>query len=236
MGKVKNNVPLVNNSQIINNRLGSMFEMNNILNNSPYTEPYRAGSSNPLRNSYAIPYNNPNQFNKSPVQTVFSNIISSKSKQMPNYNYNSGSAPNGHHFGLNSSHVNTNNMAGSVVPNGLTVVNRHNPINNNSNFHNSRPHYQVSPSKATRFQVNQHQLSWIQKRKVRREWLDNFMEYNKSNYVHESRHKHAMKRLRAPSGRFLTKEETEALHKNIPAAQNCPPVASYSLWLFCRRV
>ena len=32
-------------------------------------------------------------------------------------------------------------------------------------------------------------------------------------YTQESRHKHAMNRLRAPSGRFLTKEETKKIFK-----------------------
>ncbi|KAG5859413.1 CCAAT-binding factor subunit B [Encephalitozoon hellem] len=61
--------------------------------------------------------------------------------------------------------------------------------------------------------VNAKQLNWIKKRKARRDMLDTLMVTNKRNYLHESRHKHAMKRLRAPSGRFLTKEETEELNR-----------------------
>jgi hypothetical protein len=57
--------------------------------------------------------------------------------------------------------------------------------------------------------VNVKQLNWIKKRKARRDILDSLMISLKSNYLHESRHRHAMKRLRAPSGRFMTKEETE---------------------------
>lgn len=59
--------------------------------------------------------------------------------------------------------------------------------------------------------INQKQIYWIKKRKIRREMLDSMMVAQKSNYLHESRHRHAMKRLRAPSGRFLTKEEAAAL-------------------------
>lgn len=61
--------------------------------------------------------------------------------------------------------------------------------------------------------VNAKQLSWIKKRKGRRDLLDSLMVSSRSNYLHESRHRHAMKRLRAPSGRFLTKEETEDFYR-----------------------
>lgn len=56
--------------------------------------------------------------------------------------------------------------------------------------------------------LNPRQVFWIRKRKMRRETLDALMVIQKNNYVHESRHRHAMKRQRAPSGRFLTKRET----------------------------
>ncbi|EPR80023.1 CCAAT-binding transcription factor [Spraguea lophii 42_110] len=61
--------------------------------------------------------------------------------------------------------------------------------------------------------VNVNQYGSIKKRKARRDFLDMTMKKNHNCYLHESRHKHAMNRLRAPSGRFLTKEETEALKK-----------------------
>ncbi|KAI5169136.1 hypothetical protein PAEPH01_0468 [Pancytospora epiphaga] len=60
----------------------------------------------------------------------------------------------------------------------------------------------------SRMMINPKQIYWIRKRRLRREMLDSIMVTPKTNYLHESRHKHAMKRLRAPSGRFLTKEET----------------------------
>lgn len=61
--------------------------------------------------------------------------------------------------------------------------------------------------------INPKQIYWICKRKARREFLDGLMVYQKNNYMHESRHRHAMKRMRAPSGRFLTKDEMNKLEK-----------------------
>ena len=55
--------------------------------------------------------------------------------------------------------------------------------------------------------INPKQMYWISKRRARRDFLDSLMISQKNNYMHESRHRHAMKRMRAPSGRFLTKEE-----------------------------
>lgn len=60
--------------------------------------------------------------------------------------------------------------------------------------------------------VNAHQFNCIRKRKLRRDFLDSITRpksVNGSGYLHESRHRHAMNRLRAPSGRFLTKEEAK---------------------------
>lgn len=59
--------------------------------------------------------------------------------------------------------------------------------------------------------LNPRQLFWIKKRKIRREALDAQMQSKDSNYIYESRHRHAMKRRRAASGRFLTKQELERL-------------------------
>jgi CCAAT-binding transcription factor (CBF-B/NF-YA) subunit B len=58
--------------------------------------------------------------------------------------------------------------------------------------------------------VNVKQYSCIKKRKKRRDYLDSLaVKRPEAGYLHESRHKHAMKRPRAPSGRFLTKQEAE---------------------------
>merc|ERR1712080_82770 len=60
--------------------------------------------------------------------------------------------------------------------------------------------------------VNVHQYNCIRRRKLRRDFLDSLM-VKKEGYMHESRHRHAMNRLRAPSGRFLTKEEAEEVRR-----------------------
>ncbi|KAI5180985.1 hypothetical protein NEOKW01_1226 [Nematocida sp. AWRm80] len=55
--------------------------------------------------------------------------------------------------------------------------------------------------------VNANQYPYIKRRKERRDYLDSLEKKKDVGYQHESRHKHAMKRPRAPTGRFLTKEE-----------------------------
>lgn len=47
----------------------------------------------------------------------------------------------------------------------------------------------------------------------RREARQKLSEKARQGYVHESRHRHAKKRLRGPSGRFLSSMELEALKK-----------------------
>ncbi|KAG0442350.1 Nuclear transcription factor Y subunit A-3 [Dictyocoela muelleri] len=83
-------------------------------------------------------------------------------------------------------------------------------IPNNLELYKNR-YYQDSHSHPIFVNVNQYDC--IKKRKLRREFLDSIME-TRTGYLHESRHRHAMNRLRAPSGRFLTKEEMMELKKN----------------------
>lgn len=76
----------------------------------------------------------------------------------------------------------------------------------------SSVYYAYKPS-VQEIYVNAKQYEAIKKRKARRDYLDSLMEIQKSTYLHESRHRHAMNRLRAPSGRFLTKEEMAEIKK-----------------------
>lgn len=80
--------------------------------------------------------------------------------------------------------------------------------------------------------VNAKQYMRILKRRAAREALDRKRRERaakrprteetgsaKKSYRHESRHQHAMNRPRGPGGRYLTKEELEAYHRDQEAAQ-----------------
>ncbi|KAM0687367.1 Transcriptional activator [Conglomerata obtusa] len=83
------------------------------------------------------------------------------------------------------------------------------------------PHFSYEPGTEQPLYVNVKQYNCIRKRKMRRDFLDTLMLHaNQAGYLHESRHKHAMNRLRAPSGRFLTKEETEELRRKQNEEKN----------------
>ena len=66
--------------------------------------------------------------------------------------------------------------------------------------------------------VNAKQFDRIQKRRMARQRLAENAEYTpgiRKPYIHESRHKHAMRRPRGPGGKFLTKDELKRKIKNV---------------------
>eukprot|EP01100_Stratorugosa_tubuloviscum_P013324 TRINITY_DN6611_c0_g1_i1.p1 TRINITY_DN6611_c0_g1~~TRINITY_DN6611_c0_g1_i1.p1 ORF type:complete len:110 (-),score=57.10 TRINITY_DN6611_c0_g1_i1:75-404(-) len=68
--------------------------------------------------------------------------------------------------------------------------------------------------------VNAKQYNRILKRRAAREKLAAKAPKKKNTYIHESRHKHAKSRKRAATGRFLKKEEINALeNKEIEETQ-----------------
>lgn len=84
-------------------------------------------------------------------------------------------------------------------------------------LHQHRPYQEIEQP----LYVNAHQFNCIRRRKLRRDFLDSItVNHNNLSYLHESRHRHAMNRLRAPSGRFLTKEEAEEMRMKEKEKKN----------------
>lgn len=84
--------------------------------------------------------------------------------------------------------------------------------------------------------VNAKQFHRILKRRVARQRLEEAMRLTSKGrkpYLHESRHKHAMRRPRGPGGRFLTADEVTAIERGEGGelqkyAVNLPPKPSSS--------
>lgn len=74
------------------------------------------------------------------------------------------------------------------------------------------------PSEETPVYVNAKQFERILKRRVARQRLKEGLGYtlgSRRSYLHESRHKHAIRRPRGPRGRFLNKDKLERPKKEV---------------------
>lgn len=85
-----------------------------------------------------------------------------------------------------------------------------------ASVHQSSPEAPTGGAEDAPLYVNAKQFHRILKRRMARQKLEEALRLTSKGrkpYLHESRHKHAMRRPRGPGGRFLTADEVTALEK-----------------------
>jgi nuclear transcription factor Y alpha len=82
-------------------------------------------------------------------------------------------------------------------------------------MNHSQHHQPIEPTGEEPLYVNAKQYHRILKRRAARTRLEEQSKLKQARkpYLHESRHKHAMRRPRGPGGRFLTAKEVEELER-----------------------
>ncbi|KAG4303312.1 hypothetical protein PCK1_000276 [Pneumocystis canis] len=112
-----------------------------------------------------------------------------------------------------------------TVPSSLSA--KYTPSTEHSSYKESmykmemlnNPLYQqmISTGMSSSCPVNMKQYHRILKRRQARAQLQaTLYHFQDKPYLHESRHKHAMRRLRGPGGRFLSANDSESNSKKIP--------------------
>lgn len=88
------------------------------------------------------------------------------------------------------------------------------PVQQQQQHHPSSPEIVAGGAEESPLYVNAKQFHRILKRRVARQRLEEALRLTSKGrrpYLHESRHKHAMRRPRGPGGRFLTADEVAAI-------------------------
>lgn len=206
------------NTTINNNKTNTTINNNNTNNNN--TNKNNTNKNKPI--DFYNMFTNTDDSSFYHFTNIFddnSNIIGSKANNKKEVtkltNKESGIINSDFDNWLNSSRIyNTDNTNINNILNNTDILNSTNILNNNILYNNNNNNilYNNIVYNNINNKLNPKQIEYIERRKNKREWLNKFMIQTNNKYTHESRHKHAMNRLRAPSGRFLTKKETEALY------------------------